>query len=134
MKQIKFRGFRTDGKGWVEGSLVIDIDGNCSIIDYANDKTKTYTWHDIIPESLGMFWGRTDKNGKEIFGSIPVNGVMSKGGDVVKRSLSGATPTTTDDVYFHKGCFVIGTHDYIKPLSSYCTIEIIGNQYELQNQ
>lgn len=41
---------------------------------------------EVIPETVGMFTGKLDKNGKEIYGSIPINGKMSKGGDIVKLS------------------------------------------------
>lgn len=39
---------------------------------------------EIDHTTLAMATGQTDKNGVEIFGSVPVDGVMSRGGDVVR--------------------------------------------------
>lgn len=70
--QIKFRGFRTDGKGWVEGSLTIEPNNVYKIEWWEETKTEGLKWfeHQIHPSSLGMFTGLCDKNGKEIFGAI----------------------------------------------------------------
>jgi uncharacterized phage protein (TIGR01671 family) len=68
---------------------------------------------------LMQFTGLSDKNGKDIYD-----------GDIVKRSLSGSNPTTTDKVYFQNGSFVIGEGDFIRTISSFCTLEVIGNIYE----
>lgn len=75
MKQIKFRGFRTDGKGWVYGGYTLDAIGNPRITTIDTSK-QGLNFHRIHPSSIGMFTGLTDKNGKEIYGAIG-----DKGGD-----------------------------------------------------
>lgn len=60
-REIKFRGLRTDGKGWVYGSFIHNsIDCPC-IIDYDAEQ------YEIIPESVGQFTGLKDKNGVDIY-------------------------------------------------------------------
>ena len=66
-----------------------------------------------------QFTGLKDKNDKEIYE-----------GDIIRRSLSGATPTIIQTVYYHKCSFVIGEGDFAKPLANFCTLEIIGNIHE----
>lgn len=79
---IKFRGFRVDGGGWVEGDLLHGQGAKKGkmyillqqiIIPKDADPIDGYEVH---PESLGQFTGQTDKNGREIFGAIG-----EKGGD-----------------------------------------------------
>jgi hypothetical protein len=113
-QQIKFRGFRTDGKGWVEGYLMQN---------YVHHKGLTIVqggciYNEIHPDSLGMFTGQPDKNGKEIYGAIG-----EKGGDVDQYGCV---------VYWYNGGFILG-----KPgnpsfilMQEANNIEIIGNQFE----
>ena len=60
MRQIKFRGLRTDGKGWVCGYY------------YKLTESQHYILKDIhrwsvIPTSVSQFTGLKDKNDKEIY-------------------------------------------------------------------
>lgn len=72
MRQIKFRGLRTDTKEWVYGSLLqseIDVnqrDVRCQIHErFAFDHSIAV--HDVIPESVGQFIGLQDKNKVDIY-------------------------------------------------------------------
>ena len=121
--QIKFRGFRTDGKGWVDGDL-IQINGKCYISPYKfgdlNDTDFGRSFAEIHPSSLGQFTGQTDKNGKEIFGAIG-----EKGGDVVQSDWgygSRTRPVVLDEITYAKIECTISDN-----------IEIIGNQFEQEN-
>lgn len=61
MRQIKFRGLRTDGKGWVYGYIDHNEYNNIAVIHSNADTTQ------VIPESIGQFTGLRDKNGVEIY-------------------------------------------------------------------
>ena len=60
-RQIKFRGLRTDGKGWAYGAYVPSGVNPYDIIIDGNDE------HAVIASSVGQFTGLTDKNGVEVF-------------------------------------------------------------------
>lgn len=81
--QVKFRGKRVDGSGWVVGSLIGDNVIVGKIIDFNDEYFNTEFWYKVEPSSIGMFTGLNDKNGKEIYGAVGENG-----GDIVKFKAS----------------------------------------------
>lgn len=66
MRQIKFRGLRTDGKCWVYGDYWFDNQNKKHKItsDLSDDNFRCY---EVTPESVGQFTGLHDKNGLEIY-------------------------------------------------------------------
>ena len=66
MREILFRGKRTDNGEWETGSLVIIRDGCSDKEVFIADKMTGYHTP-VIPETVGQFTGLTDKNGVKIF-------------------------------------------------------------------
>lgn len=66
MREILFRGKRTDNGEWEKGSLVV-IRGGCSDEQiYIADKMTGYNTP-VFEETVGQYTGLTDKNGTKIF-------------------------------------------------------------------
>lgn len=121
-----FRGKTKEGK-WVEGYYVNKAFGQENII-FGKDDSYPYR---VIPESVGMSTGLKDKNGKEIFGSIPINGEMSKGGDIIIQEHSYAG-THKGDIWYRAelGNAVGWMCGQFYMSSMQKSFEVIGNQFD----
>ena len=69
MREILFRGKRTDNGKWVEGELLHDMQ-NRPYLYWKTPKELPIVFSDhaiVTPATLGQYIGLTDKNGKKIF-------------------------------------------------------------------
>ena len=67
IREVIFRGKRTDNGEWVKGYLYITHIGAHEIGSYdAEINIERFTF-DVIPETVGQYTGLTDKNGVRIF-------------------------------------------------------------------
>lgn len=127
---IIFRGLRTDGRRWVEGSY-FNKSKNSVCPELNHTITDGVTFADyILPGSLAI--GDTtlkDKTGKVIFASFEYEeGKMSRGGDIAK--IEDISTSINYHLRFIKiSCFFKnGVMNFHKTKNT--LIEIIGNQYE----
>lgn len=64
-REVKFRGLRIDGKGWVYGGYFQHTPDEDGVRYYIFDFNEGAV--EVIPESVGQFTGLHDNNGKEVF-------------------------------------------------------------------
>ena len=67
IREVIFRGKRTDNGKWVKGYLYITHIGSHEIGSYDAEINIERLTFDVIPETVGQYTGLTDKNGVKIF-------------------------------------------------------------------
>ena len=67
IREVIFRGKRTDNGKWVKGYLYITHTGAHEIGSYDAEINIERLTFDVIPETVGQYTGLTDKNGVRIF-------------------------------------------------------------------
>lgn len=71
MREILFRAKRVDNGEWIEGNVLQCDDGDCyiatSCLVGASDEPLMVAAYKVDPETLCLFTGLTDKNGKRIW-------------------------------------------------------------------
>ena len=67
IREVIFRGKRTDNGKWVKGYLYITHIGAHEIGSYDAEINIDRFTFDVIPETVGQYTGITDKNGRKIF-------------------------------------------------------------------
>lgn len=121
MREILFRGKRTDNGEWETGSLVIIRDGCSDKEVFIADKMTGYHTP-VIPETVGQYTGLTDKNGRKIF----EGDIVERGGRIWLVEYSNKYGQFMMTTYTEKGISWSRSFDLIPP--DWC--EVIGNIYD----
>ena len=120
MREILFRGKRTDNGDWEYGDLWCNPYGKrvVCIVSPINDQGTT-GGNEVDPETIGQYTGLKDKNGKKIFeGDIVRNPETSDVGEIYFD-----TNTATFAIKF--ASFIVNFFDY-----NNSDVEVIGNIYD----
>ncbi len=144
-----YRGKRENNGEWIEGYQVV-IEGKDYIVPL-DAKTRVFSHRapepgcrrgildfiEVIPSTVAQSTGLKDKNKVKIYGSIEINGKMSKGGDIVKRTFHysndigdsvGEAKIEISEVKWKedKGLQFVGFPFF--PCDDIYNIEVLGNQ------
>ncbi len=119
VQDYKFKAKLVDGGKWVCGSLILWPDGEVYMLHNVDfEKTGMLNKDPVKAETVGIFTGKKDRNGTDIYtGDIVTNGLL------------------TTHVQFDPNIgFLFGglTWDMMKPEAS-ALLEVIGNIHDPQN-
>ena len=117
MREIEFRGKRTDNGEWVYGYYYVNTWWKNARIQC--NVNGAYQWN-VIPETVGQYTGLKDKDGKKIFE-----------GDIIRHGDFNHKPAPYIEIgyieYKNGGFCILPMDDF-----AWCEIdlEVIGNVYD----
>lgn len=119
MREILFRGKRTDNGAWETGSLVVIRGGTSEERIYIAEKMTGYHTP-VISETVGQYTGLTDKNGKRIFEGDIVAGYFDHK-EIIGYILYGSNAKFFIERLGLYGIFLDNSEDWV---------EVIGNIHD----
>ena len=135
MRDIEFRGKRTDNGEWVHGNLVRGCDEKYVYIVEFGNKEMCRNYVNVNPDTVGQYTGLKDKNGTKIFeGDIVKYKDACKFGDDDEMEEAEEQYLCTNVVEFENGRFFplpkrYDCEDYFFSYGSY-DFEVIGNVHD----
>ena len=131
MREILFRGKRTDNGEWGEGCLYITQRGQHEISRYSKSYDCERYTSVVIPETVGQYTGLKDKNGTKIFeGDIVLVPYIDP---IFKCAWNDTSPCERAIVKYCNGMFYVeyiesGDKFTLSAMDGY--MKIIGNIYD----
>ena len=119
MREILFRGKRTDNGTWTCGYLFCIWERAYLCWGTTNNVPNM---EEVIPETVGQYTGLTDKNGRKIF----EGDIVERGGRIWLVEYSNKYGQFMMTTYTEKGISWSRSFDLIPP--DWC--EVIGNIYD----